>query len=153
MAGLNLMARAADCQNFAVYAPEKHVAGVMHVGWRGLLAGTIPEFFRILKDEFGIDAEETFVVAGPSMCLKCAEYKDPEFELRQKIDSRYVHDDHVDLQGAATMQLLDAGVPRDHFERHPDCTSCHPEKYWAYRGGDREAVEGGNANVLQMRLL
>ncbi len=151
--GLNLMARAADCQNFAVYAPEKNIIGVMHVGWKGVVVGTIPEFFRTLKKEFDVDAEEAFVSAGPSLCLKCAEYKDANFELRQKIDLRFVHDSHVDLQGAATMQLLDAGVPRDHFERHPDCTCCTPKEYWTYRGGDREAVQEGNANVLEMRLL
>ncbi|MBI3618822.1 laccase domain-containing protein [Candidatus Peregrinibacteria bacterium] len=40
--GLLLTIRAADCQNFVVYAPVKHVIAVAHVGWRGIETGTIP---------------------------------------------------------------------------------------------------------------
>ncbi|MCA9370501.1 MAG: polyphenol oxidase family protein [Candidatus Peregrinibacteria bacterium] len=151
--GLHLMVRAADCQNFAVYAPGHHVCGVLHAGWRGILAGAIPEFFTVLERAFGIEPYETFVAAGPSMCLACAEYKDPDFELRKKIDPRFVHDDHVDLQGAATMQLLQLGLPRDHFARYSDCTTCHPKTYVTYRGGDRERVEQGGSNVLIVNLV
>lgn len=151
--GLHLMARAADCQNFCIYHPEKHVAGVIHAGWKGIVEGAISEFFRVLREEFDAYAEETHVVAGPSLCLTCAEYADPEFALRKKIDSRFVHDNCVDLQAAATMQLLDCGVPRDHIVRHPDCTCCNSKKYLTYRGGDRELVEGGTSNVLVCTLL
>ena len=35
--GLPLAIRAADCQNFAVYAPEAHVGGVLHAGWSGMI--------------------------------------------------------------------------------------------------------------------
>ena len=150
---LTLTVRAADCQNFAVYAPEKNVGGVLHAGWRGIILGAIPEFFATLKKEFAIDPEETFVVAGPSLCVACAEYKDPEFELRQKIDARFVVGDCVDLQGAATMQLLEAGVPRDHCTRHSDCTKCNPASFLTYRGGDKTAVQNGESNVLTLTLL
>lgn len=151
--GLHLTVRAADCQNFAVFAPQKRVAGALHVGWRGLIAGALSEFFKVLHAEFGIEPHETYVAAGPSMCLKCSEYRDPNFALRQQIDKRFVHGDQVDLQAAATMQLLDLGVPRDHFERHPDCTTCNPKEYITYRGGDREMVEQGKSNVLVATLL
>lgn len=151
--GLHLIARAADCQNFCVYHPEKHIAGVLHAGWKGILAGAIPAFFAKMRDEFDAHAEETFVIAGPSLCLQCAEYADPSHALRTSIDKRFVHDDCVDLQGAATMQLLDAGVPRDHIYRHPDCTRCDPKQYLTYRGGDKELVESGVSNFLVCTLL
>ena len=150
--GLTLTVRAADCQNFAVYAPKHRVGGVLHVGWRGVLSEALKGFYDVLASEFGIEPEETYIVAGPSLCLECAEYKDPEFELRQKIAPRFVHGDHVDLQGAATMQLLDLGVPRDQFMRHPECTRCHPETYLTYRGGDKSAVESGESNLLTLTI-
>jgi len=151
--GLPLAIRAADCQNFAVYAPEAHVGGVLHAGWSGMIQEAMPAFFDRLKAEFGVDARDCYVAAGPSLCLECAEYKDPEFELRQKVDSQYVVDGHVDLQKIATDQLVKLGIHSDHIERHPDCTRCHSEKYLTYRGGDRAQVQSGVSNILVLTLL
>ncbi len=150
--GLHLTARAADCQNFAVYAPDSHVAGVLHVGWRGLIAGAIPEFFAALKREFNIAAEDTYVATGPSLCLRCAEFKDPTHEVRVHADAIYVHGDCVDLAMMANDQLIAAGVHPDWTTRHPDCTRCMPERYFTYRGGDRELVASGVSNILVCTL-
>ncbi len=151
--GLHLTIRAADCQNFAIYAPERHVAGVLHVGWRGVLLGAVRHFLQEMESKYTIAPSALFVAAGPSLCLQCAEYTDSHHELRKKIDPRYVHTDHVDLQGAATNQFAIAGVPPDRIERHPDCTKCHPERYYTYRGGDKERVESGVSNILMCTLL
>ena len=43
---------------------------------------------------------------------------------------------------------MDAGIQPQNIERMDDCTRCHPEKYWTYRGGDREAVKAGRTNVM-----
>ena len=145
--GLALCLRMADCQNFVVYAPERGVAGVVHVGWKGLIAGTIPEFFRALKNEWGIDGDDVFVGAGPSLCRKCAEFSDPAHEL-PSIPQRFIDGKKVDLQGAAAAQMIDAGVRSDRIDRHLDCTRCDPGTYWTYRGGDREAVIEGHTNML-----
>jgi len=145
--GLALSVRWADCQSFVVYAPQRHVVGVLHAGWRGLNAGAIPSFFETLKGEWDIDTEETYVAAGPSLCQRCAGFSDPKREL-PAIPSQCVSGKHVDLRGAADAQLFALGLPRDHFERSPDCTCCNPGSYWTYRGGDREAVKLGERNLL-----
>lgn len=150
--GLALSVRFADCQSFVVFAPSKHVIGVLHAGWRGLNAGAIPEFFASLKKEWNIDPKETWVAAGPSLCQKCAGFSDPKREL-PTIPSEFITGKNADLRGAADAQLLTLGLPRDHFERSPDCTRCSPEKYWTYRGGDRKAVKRGGTNVLGCVLL
>lgn len=149
--GLALCLRIADCQSFIVYAPERRVVGLLHVGWRGLIANAIPEFFRSLDAGWGIDASATFVAAGPSLCLKCAGFSDPKEEL-PNIPQKFIHGKNVDLQGAATAQLLALGVRPERFERHPDCTCCRPETYWTYRGGDREQVKKGRTNMLACTL-
>ena len=148
---LALCIRFADCQNFVLYAPERHVCGVLHVGWRGLIAGAIPEFFRVMKGEWGIAPSETFVGAGPSLCTTCSDFSDPKGEL-PSIPKRFIHGKCVDLQRAATQQLVDLGVSPDRIERHPDCTRCRPELYWTYRGGDRDAVKTGHSNMLACTL-
>ena len=150
--GLALIVRAADCQMFVIYAPEKNVLGTLHVGWRGLIAGAIPAFFRALKKEWNIPAEETFVIAGPSLCERCAEFTNPREEL-PTIDPAFVHDRHVDLRGAADAAFRKLGVQHDRLERHQDCTCCDSEKYWTWRGGDREAVKAGHVNLLACTLL
>ncbi len=146
--GLHLIIRAADCQNFAVYDPIHHVCGVLHVGWRGILANTIGAFMKLWQDTYRGSSSELFVWAGPSLCLGCAEFADHEHILRKEIDPRYVHEDLIDLQKAATDQFEATGVLQRNIVRHPDCTRCHPERYFTYRGGDKEHVESGASNVL-----
>ncbi|ALM10451.1 MAG TPA: hypothetical protein DDX11_00515 [Candidatus Peribacter riflensis] len=145
--GLALSVRFADCQSFIVYAPLKHVIGVLHAGWRGLIAGAIPEFFAVLKKEWNVDPKDTWVAAGPSLCQKCAAFSDPEHEL-PTIPPEFITGNNADLRGAADAQFLELGIPRGHLERSTDCTCRNPGKYWTYRGGDREAVKAGERNLL-----
>ena len=149
--GLMLITGAADCQNFAMHAPEHGVIGTLHAGWKGLLCGAIAEFFATLKDEFGIEASAVDVYAGPSLCQRCADFTDPVSEL-EGIDHKYFDGRYVNLQNIATDQLLECGVLPEHFEREVDCTRCNPQKYWTYRGGDRESVQTGLCNFLVCRL-
>jgi len=149
--GLALSVRWADCQSFIVYAPKPNVIGTLHAGWRGLNAGAIPEFFQVLRQEWNIVPEETFVAAGPSLCQRCARFTDPKREL-PNIPSVFFQEKNVDLRGAADAQLFGLGILPDRLERHPDCTCCHPETYWTYRGGDREAVRVGQTNLLACAL-
>jgi len=149
---LLLTIRTADCQSFLVYAPDQHVVGLVHAGWRGLLAGVIPQFFSSLSKNYGVQASDVLVAAGPSLCQKCSDFTDPLKEL-PGIDPASIDGKTADLRGVAEQQLRDAGVDMDRFERHPDCTRCHPETYWTYRGGDKEAVQKGRTNCLACALL
>lgn len=149
--GLTLTIRWADCQNFIIYAPEHQIVGLLHAGWRGVDCGAISEFFRELRAKFHIDPHEVLVGAGPSLCTHCAEFTDPTEELVH-VDSKYFEKRCVDLQQAATDQLLEAGVRANTIERLADCTKCHPETYWTYRGGDREEVIAGKVNMLTAML-
>jgi copper oxidase (laccase) domain-containing protein len=149
--GLALNLRVADCQSFVIFSPKKNVLGLLHVGWRGLISGAIPEFFAVLTNNVDMSPADVFIGAGPSLCQKCADFTDPIKEL-PGIPERFISGKHADLQAAATEEFLSLGVRPEHFERHPDCTRCHPEKYWTYRGGDREAVKNGRTNMLSCLL-
>ena len=145
--GLALLTRSADCQSLVMYAPEKHIAGVLHAGWRGLDGGVIGGFFEVLKDTFAIDPEDTLVGIAPSLCAACACFTDPAHECAN-IDPRFYKGRCIDLRSAADRMLRDLGVLPENIERLPGCTRCEPDRYWTYRGGDREAVKGGQTNVL-----
>ncbi len=143
---LTLSIRMADCQPLIAYDPESNIVGLVHVGWRGLVAGAIPEFFKIMNPA------SSYVCIGPSLCQKCAIFSDPKNEL-PNVDSKFVDEaNSVDLMGAADEQLSELGVSEDRIERITACTSCNPDKYWAYRGGDKEAVKNGHTNVLSCYL-
>jgi polyphenol oxidase len=146
-----LSIRAADCQQFVIYAPTHNVIGLIHSGWKGLKAGIIPAFFKKLHDEWGIDPKDTYVAIGPSLCTQCAEFTDPLMEL-SGLDPQFFHGRHADLRGIADRQLDEAGTSALKRERSPDCTRCMNDRYWSYRGGDKEKVQEGWTNVMAVRL-
>lgn len=149
--GLALIVRSADCQTFVFIEPERRIIGTLHVGWRGILAEAIPAFLREMKDHFDILPSSLYVAAGPSLCTACSTFSDPFREL-PTLDRRFIQEKQVDLRGAAEEQLFTAGILPSHFERNPDCTRCRHEKYWTWRGGDREAVKTGHTNLLACAL-
>lgn len=142
-----LIIRWADCQNFVFYEPKRRVASVLHVGWRGLIAGAITEHLKILENEWEILPEEVFVGAGPSLCWQHARFSDPKNEL-PNVSSRFLRNGHVNLQAVADNEFDTLGVPANQRERNPDCPYCLQNKYWTYRGGDHEAVKNGARNLL-----
>ncbi len=148
--GLTLTIRFADCQGLVVYAPGKNVVGLIHAGWRGVIAGVIPSFFLALKEEWDINPDQVLVGIGPSLCLKCADFTDPAKEVPSL--QKYTVGRCVDLQAAADDQLKELGVPASAIERSPDCTRCNPDTYWTYRGGHREEVTNGNINAFAAAL-
>jgi len=152
ISGLDLTIQAADCQNFALYAPDVHACAVLHAGWRGLLCGAIPKCIDTFCKHWNVTPGDIHVTAGPSLCTVCAEFSDPIAEL-VGIDPRFFSGRNVDLQGIAEMQLFATGISPNKFYRHPDCTRCTSTKYLSYRGGDREVVIAGISNMLVITLL
>lgn len=147
---LTLAIRAADCQIFVAYAPQMHVCGVLHAGWKGLLADAVPSFLSSLSRAFRVSPSELLIGAAPSLCTKCAEFTDPLAELKG-IDPKFFEGRHANLRGIAEDQLFSLGVKPANFERLPGCTRCEPNTYWSYRA-DKEKVLEGYRNVLAIRL-
>ena len=150
--GLVLCLRTADCQGFVTYEPKNNILGVLHVGWRGLLAKAITEHFRMLKEEFDIDPSDVLIGAGPSLCIRCSDFRGPEHEIYM-LGKDYRVQDSCDLQRASKDEFLSAGVKEEHIERMKECTRCDSDTFWSYRGGDREGVKNGHSNVLACVLL
>ena len=144
--GLTLTIRFADCQAFVLYDPTKNVIAVIHAGWKGMCKKIITSTFTLLQKEWNIDPKDVFVGAGPSLCTACAEFTDPLREAPEL--ASFIAGRSIDLQASATAELLSLGVRQENIERMSDCTRCHPETYWTYRGGDREAVTQGCTNCF-----
>jgi polyphenol oxidase len=149
--GLTLTIRAADCQLLLAFAPKTGAVGVVHAGWKGLLAGAIPKFIEAFSEAWGIEPHDLWVMAAPSLCMRCSEFTDPKREL-PGINHAFFENRLADLRAIGDAQLWKAGVRPSQFERMPDCTKCDAHQYWSYRGPDREKVLQGARNVLACRV-
>ena len=144
---LVLTIRIADCQPLIIYAPNTNFVGLLHVGWKGLVCGAIPKFFETLHGLCNLQPATCLIGIGPCLCPTCSEFSNPLLEL-PGIPPDLINGKTANLRAWADRQPIAAGVMLDHIERMEDCTRCNPEKYWTYRGGDREAVKNGRTNVM-----
>lgn len=149
--GLTLSIRFADCQNAVIIVPERCIIGLVHAGWRGVQSRMMSAAYAFLRSEWGVTPEKTWVGLGPSLCTACADFTDPETEVPEL--RNFFVGKSIDLRAALDAELQKIGVPPEHQERLPDCTRCHPERYFTYRGGDRELVKNGKVNCLAATLL
>jgi YfiH family protein len=135
--GLALSVITADCVPVLVAGPQGIAA--IHAGWRGIVAGVIPAALAKLR---GRPAEWTAWV-GPAIGACC-------YEVGEDVASRVVAvsgpevavagpagKPHLDLPGAARLQLVRAGVGE--VTVLPRCTRCDEAKLWSYRREGRRA--------------
>lgn len=147
--GLLLLTKAADCQSFVFFDPERNLLAVCHAGWKGLLAHAVTHTIDLLKEQ-GSHPEDLLVCAAPSLGFCCAEFTDPEKEL-PGIDPKFFDGRHADLQAIADDELERNGITANRRERMTLCTKCNRDLLWSYRA-DKEAVQNGHRNLLGAML-
>jgi polyphenol oxidase len=109
---------------------------VLHVGWRGLLAGIVDSGVAALG------AGPLAAIVGPGIGPCCYEVgAEVSRPFRKRFGPEVVSDGHVDLGGATERALLGAGV--ESVERTGLCTSCEPELFFSHRrDGGRTGRQG-----------
>ena len=103
---------------------------------------------------YGADPYTLRAAIGPSIGKCCFETDsdvadaffallDPAMDERiEKRGDKY----HIDLKAINRLWLLRAGIDPSRIDVHPDCTKCHPERYWSHRAmGDQR---GGMAAMI-----
>jgi purine-nucleoside/S-methyl-5'-thioadenosine phosphorylase / adenosine deaminase len=135
-----VLALAADCLPIALVRTKGKTpaVGVLHAGWRGLLAGIL---------EAGVAALGGTAVAaavGPSIGPCCYEVGDDvAAPFRARFGGAVVRSGRVDLSAAAEQALLEAGCSS--VERFDLCTSCRSELFFSYR---RDGEPRGGQGVI-----
>lgn len=109
-AGVAIFATYADCYPIVLWDPEKRVAGLVHAGWRGTLAGVSAAAARFMRDEYGCRHVRAGI--GPGICGRCYEVGG---EVAAKFDARFIGPSSggrwlLDLAAANAAQLDGAGV-------------------------------------------
>jgi len=117
----------ADCLPIVVCRTEGDAAlAVLHVGWRGLLAGIVAAGARALGGA-GLAAS-----VGPGICARCYGVGDDvAAAFADRFGPGVVSEGSLDLRTAAERALREAGVEAvEHIDR---CTACEPQLFFSHR--------------------
>mgnify|MGYP001524717455 CR=1 FL=1 len=146
--------RAVGCRLITLYDPTSRSIGAVHAGWRGTASGIALKAAVSMMSCYGADPYTLRAAIGPSIGKCCFETDsdvadaffallDPAMDERiEKRSDKY----HIDLKAINRLWLLRAGIDPSRIDVHPDCTKCHPERYWSHRAmGDRR---GGMAAMI-----
>jgi YfiH family protein len=126
-AGLALMLVAADCVPVALARTSgRRRLAVLHVGWRGLLAGIVAEGVKAL------DGGGAAAAVGPGIGQCCYDVGDEvAAPFLARFGGEVVSGGRLDLPAAVELALREAGV--DAVERNGHCTACEPELLFSHR--------------------
>ena len=109
--------------------------GVVHAGWRGLLAGVVPAAVGALR---ALGATKVDAALYPCIGPECYEFGTKDLDAMKVAFGSTVEGiapggrASLDLPEAVDLSLFAAGVaPAD--RRDWECTACHPEKYFSHR--------------------
>jgi hypothetical protein len=138
--GRAMLLLTADCMPIALARSEGEApaVGILHAGWRGLLAGIVGAGARALGPR-GLAA-----AIGPSIGPCCYEVgEEVARPFREAFGDDVARDGTLDLWTSAERALRAAGVER--VERCNICTSCHGERFFSHR---RDAGKTGRQGVI-----
>jgi YfiH family protein len=136
----------ADCVPALLADPRTGACAAVHAGWRGSVAGILPEAVRVLAAEFGARAADLRVALGPAIGPCCFEVG---LEVAGAVEAalpgarargvllpspRGLADKaHVDLHAANRLLLEQAGVPPEAVGAVPGCTRCDRARFFSFR--------------------
>jgi YfiH family protein len=138
--GVPMLAFTADCVPVAIAGEGRQALALLHVGWRGLLAGIVAEGVGAL----GAAAR---AAVGPTIGPCCYEVGDEvAAPFRARFGSDVVVGRNLDLWTASERALREAGVEK--VERFDLCTSCNPELFFSHRRDDGVTGRQGVIGVV-----
>jgi YfiH family protein len=126
--GQAMMLLAADCLPVAIArdSGSRSALAVLHVGWRGLLAGVVASGVEAIGDG-GLAA-----AIGPGIGPCCYEVGEEVAEpFRRRFGPDVAPDGRLDLWSATERALREAGCAE--VERTDLCTYCHPQLFFSHR--------------------
>lgn len=136
--GVALFLRFADCVPIILYDPVRHVAALVHAGWRGTAAGIAAVGVARMAERYGSHPDDILACIGPSIGPCC--YHVGEDFVRAMIARWPDAAAHIarrdgalcaDLWAMNHQQLLGAGVASVEVARL--CTACHNDEFFSHR--------------------
>lgn len=141
--GIALFIPVADCSAISFYDPRAHVIGMIHSGWRGTVAGIIPETIKKMS-ELGSDPADVLVGISPVLERCCYEVQTDLVDAvtqafpqeAASFFSQHIDDIHYQFDFLALLhwQLTLTGILHDHIETSGMCTACNIHEFYSHRG-------------------
>ncbi len=162
--GVVLMTFFADCVPLFFWDRKNRAAALSHAGWRGTVSGIGAITVERMRQEFGTEPDNLFVVVGPSIGSSCYEVStdvaekffenevlksDPDILsqiLYQKPEQKESGKFQLDLWLANKEILIHAGIPADQIEISGLCTCCHSDWLFSHRAS--KGRRGNLAGVI-----
>lgn len=118
----------ADCIPILLYDAAHHAAAAIHAGWRGTLQRIAYKAALEMQRHYGSAPNQLLAVIGPGISLRNFEVGQEVYDqfLQQgndmsRIAERYAKW-HINLPLCNELQLIEAGVPKDHITQSGICT-------------------------------
>ncbi|MFA9477729.1 peptidoglycan editing factor PgeF [Phycisphaerales bacterium AB-hyl4] len=149
-----LTIRTADCVPLLMASDDGKVIAAVHAGWRGVVAGVVPEAVRTMVEQCNVSAERVIVAIGPHISVDhfevgpevAAEFDD--VDLGPAVVRDNGHRPHVDMLEAVLLQLDRVGVIRDNIDVTDCCTYADAETFFSHR---RDGPPTGRMAAIIMR--
>lgn len=137
-----LLLSTADCIPLLISDRHGTLAGVIHLGWRNVVANLAGRAVSQALDYFRIAPATLSALLGPAIYPCCYRFQDPIQQndpfwhpfLQIQEDGRTA----IDLIAAAKAQLTACGIPAPQILESGLCTGCHNDKLFScYKEGYR----------------
>jgi YfiH family protein len=143
-----IMVKQADCQGVILFDPVKKVVAVVHSGWKGSVLNILGETVKRMHKDFDCLPLNIHAAIGPSLGPCCAEFKTWRDIFPEYFEKYIVNECNFDFWAISEMQLIDAGLIREHIEKANICTKCRTDLFFSYRG---ESITGRFATVAMIK--
>lgn len=132
--GILLGVTVADCVPVFLVDPSRRAVGLLHAGWRGVVAEILERGIELLRDEFGSLPEDIHLHLGPAICRECYEVGS-EVHLALGLPEPG-GPNPVDLRGHLASRAVAAGVGEARITESAWCTLCGGSPFFSHRRGD-----------------
>ena len=131
--GMALAVLTADCLPIVLVAPDVPAVGVVHAGWRGVLAGIPRAGAEALSRCAGGDMAGSVAMIGPHIGPCCMEVDaDLASTFAREFGAGVVEGRFLDLAAACASQLEGVGIPPGNIYNSDECTMC-TDDYFSHR--------------------
>lgn len=150
-----LLTSHADCGAYFVFDPVKRAIGLAHAGWKGTLGRIGARVIEKMCSEYGCIPEDMLVSTGPCICVDHYEVDEAlgkrftdEFKTDSCIKPGRRGKVQLDINIAAAVQFLDAGIKRENLNIMDCCTYEHADLLFSHRRDN--GVTGDMAAFMEL---
>lgn len=134
----------ADCVPIYYYAPNHHMIGISHAGWKGTVKNISGKMIQLWDMVENIPPSDVYVAIGPSIDHCCyvvnnQVIKQVDETLEHISSSSHPYEEisegqyRLDLKALNKLLLLHEGVKEENLLISKYCTSCHDHLFFSHR--------------------